>query len=137
AMAYRCRMDVVLVGVVAPGIENHSLDALRASLAGAGFTSCVVPFGGFAATDRMVRDVLALAPRICGVSLQTTESTLAALTFTRMLRTRGYTGQIVVGGHVATLMAGELLAAPAGIDVVVELAGEAALLGLARGEAPR
>ena len=130
-------MDIVLVGVVAPGIENHSLDALRAALDAEGVKSCVVPFGGFAAIDRMLGDVLRWAPRICGVSLQTTESTLAVLTFTRLLRARGFAGQIVVGGHVATLMPDELLAAPAGIDVVVELAGEAALVGLARGADPR
>src|SRR5215213_6058297 len=122
-------MDVALVGVIARGIENHSLDALQHALSEHGFTSYTIPFGGFAATDQMVRDVLRASPRICGVSLQTTESTLAVLTFTKLLRERGYAGTIVVGGHVATLMADEILAAPAGVDVVVELAGEAALVG--------
>src|SRR5674476_553751 len=94
-------MDVVLLGVVARGIENHSLDALSRALEGAGFQSCVVPFGGFAELDAMVDSVLRICPRICGLSLQTTEATLAAVTFTRVLRDRGYGGQIVVGGHVA------------------------------------
>ena len=129
-------MDVALVGVVAPNIENHSLAVLRNALTDAGHTSCVVPFGGFAAMDTMLESVIRIAPRVCGVSLQTTESLLAALTFTRMLRARGYEGTIVVGGHVATLAADEILAAPAGVDVVVELAGEEALVGLARGKNP-
>lgn len=115
---YRRRMDVVLVGVVARDIENHSLAALRGALAAAGQRCAVVPFGGFAAMDATLAAVLALAPRICGISLQTTEAMLATLAFTRLLRARGYAGTIVVGGHVATLAADELLAAPAGIDVV-------------------
>jgi len=80
--------------------------------------------------------VLRAAPRVCGVSLQTTEAMLATLTFTRLLRDRGYRGTIVVGGHVATLAADAILEAPAGVDVVVELAGEQALVGLARGDDP-
>ncbi len=129
-------MDVVLLGVVARGMENHSLTALSGALDAAGFQSCVVPFGGFAELDSMVDSVLRIAPRICGLSMQTTEATLAAVTFTRILRDRGFAGQIVVGGHVATLMASELLAVCSSIDVVVELAGEAAIVGLARGEDP-
>jgi methylmalonyl-CoA mutase cobalamin-binding subunit len=129
-------MDVALVAVVAPEFENHSVAALRGALGSAGFEHCVIPFGGFATIEHMVQDVLQTQPRICGVSLQTTESTLAVLAFTRLLRERGYTGMIVIGGHVATLAADEILAAPAGVDVVVELAGESALVGLARGDHP-
>lgn len=129
-------MDVALIGVVAQGIENHSLGVLRQALDAEGLASCVIPFSGFAGIDAMVGDVLRSAPRVCGVSLQTTESALAAMAFTRLLRERGYRGQIVVGGHVATLMADEILAGPTGVDVVVELAGEAALIGLARGADP-
>ncbi len=127
---------MALVGVVAPEIENHSLAALRHALSESGHTSCVVPFGGFAAMDAMLDDVMRMRPRVCGVSLQTTESMLAALAFTRLLRARGYDGTIVVGGHVATLAADEILAAPAGVDVIVELAGEDAVVGLARGADP-
>src|ERR1051326_2465779 len=129
-------MDVALLGVVAKGIENHSLTVLGDALGDAGFTHRVVPFEGFAGMDRMVRDVLALEPRICGISLQTTEALLASLVFTRLLRQRGYAGAIVVGGHVAALAADHILAPTTGVDVVVELAGEAALVGLARGDAP-
>lgn len=129
-------MDVVLLGVDVPGIENHSLAVLRAALDDAGVSSCVVPFGGFATMDAMLAAVLRMRPRVCGVSLQTTEAILAVLAFTSMLRRRGYDGTIVIGGHVATLCADELLDASAGVDVVVELAGEAALIGLARGADP-
>jgi hypothetical protein len=124
------------VGVVAQNIENHSLAALRGALAESGHTSCVVPFGGFATMDAMLDQVMHMKPRVCGISLQTTESMLATLVFARLLRARGYDGTIAVGGHVATLAADEILAAPVGVNVVVELAGEAALVGLARGDDP-
>lgn len=128
---------VALVGVVVPGAANHSLSVLGSALAAAGFDHRIVPFGGFPAMEQALAEVLALQPAICGVSLQTTESALATLAFTRLLRARGYRGTIVVGGHVASLAAEEILAAPAGVDVVVELAGEEALVGLARGDDPR
>ena len=130
-------MDVALVGVVVPGAENHSLAALGTALAAAGYRHRVVPFGGFPDMDRVIDAVIALRPRVCGVSLQTTESALATLAFTRLLRQRGYDGTIVVGGHVASVAADDILAAPAGVDVVVELAGEDAIVGLARGDDPR
>jgi hypothetical protein len=129
-------MDVALVGIVAPGIENHSLAVLGEALGSAGFQTCTIPFEGFAGMERMLDDVRRLRPRICGVSLQTTEALLAALTFTRMLRDRGYPGMIVVGGHVAALAGDHILAAPTGVDVVVELGGEDAIVGLARGDDP-
>jgi hypothetical protein len=129
-------MDVALVAVVASNIENHSVAVLRGALDEAGHTSCVIPFDGFGGMDAMLASALRTNPRVCGVSLQTTESMLAALAFTRLLRERGYTGTIVIGGHVATLAADEILAANASVDVVVELAGEDALVGLARGRDP-
>jgi hypothetical protein len=130
-------MDVALLGVVANGIENHSLAVLGEALTSAGLRHRIVPFDGFAGMERMLGEVLSLRPRVCGVSLQTTEGLLAGLAFTRMLRERGYAGTIVVGGHVAALAGEHILAAATGVDVVVELGGEQALVGLARGEDPR
>jgi hypothetical protein len=62
-------MDVALVAVVAPNIENHSIAALRAALDEAGRTSCVIPFEGFLGLDAMIEAVLRVRPRVCGVSL--------------------------------------------------------------------
>ena len=128
-------MDVVLFGVVVPGVENHSLDVLSRALAQAELAHRVLPFHGFAAMDEMVAEVIAAAPRVCGLSLQTTEAALAVLTFAKLLRRGGYRGTIVVGGHLATLAGDAILGCDA-VDVVVELAGEQALVGLARGEDP-
>src|SRR5690242_9109503 len=117
-------MDATLIGVMSPGIENHSLAVLGAALSEARLRHEAIPFEGFAGMERMVARVLALAPRVCGLSLQSTEALLAGLVFTRMLRTRGFEGTIVVGGHVAALAADDLLGEATGVDVVVELAGE-------------
>src|SRR5262245_24036629 len=127
-------MDVVLLGVVVPGVENPALATLGAALERAGLAYDVVPFGGVDEIDRMLAAVARAQPRVCALSLQTAATTPAALAFTRALRAAGFTGQIVAGGHAATLAAEDLLAADTGIDVVIELAGEDALIGLARGE---
>lgn len=126
--------DVALVGVVAPGIENHSLAVLGRALADAGFTHRVVPFLGFAGLDAMLQQ--SRDARIVGISLQTSEAALAALAFARVLRVQGFRGTIAVGGHFASLAPEAVLACDA-VDVVVALAGEQALVGLARGRDPR
>ncbi|HXU06543.1 MAG TPA: radical SAM protein, partial [Polyangia bacterium] len=57
----------------------------------------------------------------------------ASITLARVLRRRGYRGRIVCGGHFATLNAADILNEVPEVDVVVRLAGEEALVGLARG----
>src|SRR5262245_30834352 len=127
-------MDVVLVGLELPDVENHSLAALARAVERDGRRAAIVGFGGWPDLDRAVSAVLAERPRICGVSIQTTEMALACLAFTRILRGRGFEGRIVCGGHFATLNAEDILRAPTGVDAVVRFAGEEALVGLARGE---
>ena len=68
-----------------------------------------------------------------GVSIQNTEAALASITLARVLRRRGFRGRIVCGGHFATLNASDILNEVPEVDVVVRLAGEDALVGLARG----
>jgi hypothetical protein len=126
-------MDVALVGLSLPGVENHAIGALRAALRTNGLDEAFVPFGGFASLEPNLRDVLALRPGVVGVSLQTIESALAVVVFTLLLRKRGFRGRIVLGGHFATLNAGDLLLSGAGIDAVVRFAGEEALVEIARG----
>jgi hypothetical protein len=123
-------MDLALVGLVVPGIENQSLAALRHAARAANREVCVVPFGGFAGMERTVAEVLRARPRVCGVSIQTSESILAAMCLTHLLRGRGFAGTIVCGGHFATLHAREILELGAGVDAVVRFAGEGALVAL-------
>jgi hypothetical protein len=129
-------MDALLVGLLLPTVENHSLAVLRSAVEAAGFRVGTVGFGGWNDLDAAIDAALRTRPRLVGVSLQNTEAALATLSLTRLLRARGFAGRIVVGGHFATLNAADLLAAPAGVDVVVRFAGEAALVGLLRGEDP-
>jgi len=126
------KMDLALVGLVAPDIENRSLDVLARAVREAKMSVSIVPYSGWRDLQRAIGDVLDLDPKVCGVSLQTSESALAVLSFTRLLRARGYQGRIVCGGHFATLNAEEILAAPTGVNVVVRFAGEEALIGLLR-----
>src|SRR5207249_4051110 len=123
-------VDLALVGLQLPNVENHSLAALRAAAGRAGFSSRTVPFGGFLDLETAVATVLRDRPRVCGVSIQTTEVALASLTLTRLLRRRGYAGRIVCGGHFSTLNAEDVLGSAAGVDAVVRFAGEPALVGM-------
>lgn len=126
-------MDIALIGVVLPGIENHSLGALKRAARRAGLEAMIVRFGGWPDIDRVIAEVRRLSPRLCGISIQTTEAALASLSLAKLLRSRGYAGRIICGGHFATLNAEEILRAPSGVDAVVRFAGEEALVGLARG----
>jgi Radical SAM superfamily/B12 binding domain len=127
-------MDVALVGLVLRSVENLSLAALRVATERAGLSAAIVPFNGWREIDDTVSAILELRPRACGISIQTSESAAAALALAWHLRRRGFAGLLVAGGHFATLNAADILRSPAGIDVVVRFAGEAALVGLLRGE---
>src|SRR5258706_10613032 len=100
--------DVALVGVVAPGFENHSLAVLGRALTDAGFSHRIVPFVGFAGMAAMIDQ--ARDARIVGISLQTSEAALAALALAQLLRVHGYRGTIVIGGHFASLAPDAVLA---------------------------
>jgi hypothetical protein len=129
-------MDAMLVGLVLPSVENHSLAALGHAARQAGFTARLLPFSGWTDMGDIARAVLAEQPRLLGISLQNSEAALASLSLAHILRQLGYRGRIVCGGHFATLNADEIVASPAGVDVVVRFAGETALVGLLRGEPP-
>lgn len=98
-------MDVVLLGSSLPGVENHAVGALRAALRATNVSESFIPFRGFVKLERTIEDVLSNRPRVVGISLQTIESAIATLAFTKMLRRRHYAGRVVLGGHFATLNA--------------------------------
>jgi hypothetical protein len=126
-------MHVTLAGLLLPGVENLSLHQLRAAVERAGLEARLVHFAGWTDIERTVQLALVDEPRVFGVSLQTAEAALPAVSLARVLRARGFRGRIVFGGHFATLNAQALLELPAGIDCVVQLAGEQALVALAQG----
>jgi hypothetical protein len=126
------RLDLVLSGPLLEGVENHSLSVLLAAAQEQGEATAVVPFSGFRDVESAVDTVLRMAPRVFGVSIQSTESALASLVLTRALRLRGFRGHVVCGGHFATLNAPDILASPGGVDSVVRFAGQEALCGILR-----
>ena len=132
-------MGVVLAGLVLPNVQNHSLGALTGALGREGIAHAVVPFSGWRDVEPAVARARAAersggaGETVFGVSVQNTEAALASITLARVLRRRGFRGRIVCGGHFATLNAAEILNEIPEVDVVVRLAGEEALVGLARG----
>jgi hypothetical protein len=125
-------MDVALVGVAVPGVQNHSLAVLKRAVERANRTASVIAFEGWPTITRVVEAVRRAEPKVCGISIQTSESALASLALCYLLRRSGYRGRIVCGGHFATLNAHHILQAAAGVDAVVRFAGESALAILSR-----
>jgi hypothetical protein len=129
-------MGVVLAGLVLPNVQNHSLASLGGALGRAGIAHEVVPFRGWRDVEPAVARARAAeksGDAVFGVSVQNTEAALASITLARVLRRRGFRGRIVCGGHFASLNAADILNEVSEIDVVVRLAGEPALVGLAHG----
>src|SRR5215211_4413264 len=117
-------MDVALVGVAVPGVQNHSLALLQRAVEGAGRSARIIPFQGWPTMGRVVEEVRRAEPSVCGISIQTGESALASVALSSLLRRSGYRGHIVCGGHFATMNAHQILQSPAGVDAVVRFAGE-------------
>jgi Radical SAM superfamily len=129
-------MGVVLAGLVLPNVQNHSLASLTGALQREAIGHDVVPFRGWRDIEPVVARARAAersGDTVFGVSVQNTEAALASITLARVLRRRGFRGRIVCGGHFATLNASDILDQVPEVDVVVRLAGEDALVGLARG----
>jgi hypothetical protein len=129
-------MGVVLAGLVLPNVQNHSLAALGGALRRHNLAHDVVAFRGWRDIEPAVaraRAAEASGDTVFGVSVQNTEAALASITLARVLRRRGFRGRIVCGGHFASLNAADILNEVPEVDVVVRLAGEEALVGLARG----
>src|SRR5918996_5207952 len=127
-------MDVALVGVAVPGVQNHSLAVLKRAVEDAGRTASIIAFEGWPTIARVVDAIRRAKPKVCGISIQTSESALASLALCYLLRRSGYRGRIVCGGHFATLNAHHILQAAAGVDAVVRFAGESALAALCRSQ---
>jgi hypothetical protein len=126
-------MDALLVGLQLHGVENHSLSALARAGEDAGFSTTIAPFGGWQDIPSVIAATRRERPRLVGVSIQNGEASLASLMLCRLLREAGFRGELVCGGHFATLNARDILDSPAGVDAVVRYAGEEAWVGLLRG----
>src|SRR5262245_43394106 len=129
-------MNVLVADLVLPNVQNHSLTALGSALRRESIAYEVAPFRGWRDLEPVVARALAAdkaGEAVFGGSVQNTEAALASITLARVARRRGFRGRIVCGGHFATLNASDILNEVPEVDVVVRLAGEDALVGLARG----
>jgi radical SAM superfamily enzyme YgiQ (UPF0313 family) len=124
-------IDVVLVGRERPGDENLALRYLAAALAEAGHRPRLVPLCGPEDHLTAVAAVDASGAPLVGVSIPDADAAVDALAFVRALRRRGYGGHVTVGGALATLVRGEILARHPGVDSVVRHDGELPIVALA------
>ena len=123
--------DVVLVAYEPSSSEHLGIRLVAAGLAAAGFRPLVLPLVTPAQLEATVRETLAAQPFLVGASVTDPLVAPLLLAFVRLLRARGYAGHITIGGALATLERGNLLATHPAIDSVVRHAGEASIVELA------
>lgn len=123
-------MDVALIGLSLPGVQNHSLAVLEHVLATRGHAVDRIGFNGWPDLDPVLARIHARRPALVGISIQSTESAVPSAALAWFLRHHGFGGRIVAGGHFATLNAEALLDSRAGFDAVIRFAGEEALPAL-------
>ena len=76
--------------------------------------------------------ILESDPNVIGITCVLDYFPASIATLTRILRDRGFTGLIVVGGHAVSFMPAEILAGCRSIDAVVSGEGEEAICAIAR-----
>ncbi len=123
---------VVLVCREFEGDENLGVRYLANALSQAGIDFKLFALNQVADIDRIASQVLELHALLVGISLSDNNVALDLLSFVEYLRFRGYRGQIVAGGALATVQRHHILAHHSGIDSIVRLQGEHALVKLAR-----
>src|ERR1041385_3436627 len=90
-------MELVLFGVMLPGVQNHSLRVLERAASRAGASVRLVRFHGWPDLEAALSAVDETRPSVCGVSLQTREAALPSMALAKLLRERGFGGRIVFG----------------------------------------
>ena len=56
-------MDVALIGLILPQVQNHTLGRSAAAVRLAGFGAGILPFGGFADIEAVIGAVMKARPR--------------------------------------------------------------------------
>ncbi len=124
-------IDVALVGRERQGDENLALRYLAASLARAGHRPHIVPLHGPWSFAEARSRITKLDATLVGLSIPDGDIAIDSLAFARYLRTGGYTGHIVCGGPLATLVRNEILERHEEIDSVIRQEGETPIAMLA------
>jgi hypothetical protein len=120
-----------LVAYEPPSSEHLGIRLVAAGLVAAGFRPRVLPLVTPSQLEATVRETLAAQPFLVGASVTDPLVAPLLLAFVRLLRVRGYAGHITVGGALATLERGNLLATHPAVDSVVRHAGEVSIVELA------
>ena len=121
-------MKVVLIG--AEREENLSTRYLAAALQRAGHEAKLVAFGWVEELQDAVRETLAAAPGLVGLSMVFQRRAREFCALVDALRAAGYAGHVTAGGHFPTFAFEALLQDEPGIDSVVRHEAEATLVEL-------
>ncbi len=126
-------MPTPAVTLVGPEIqENLGLRYLASSLREAGFAVDLVPFDAPEALAGVRDRVMALSPRVVGLSLSFQRRAPDFLALAMALREAGYGGHITAGGHFAAFTYEELLGDFAELDSICLHEAEQTAVSLAR-----
>jgi len=112
--------------------ENLSLRYLAAAVAADGIGAGIFPVNEPDDVERVVREVVASAPFLVGISVPFQMNAPQALAIATRLREEGCAAHITVGGHFATFEYDNLLRDFPAIDSVVRHEGETTLRELCR-----
>ncbi len=112
--------------------ENLSLRYLASAVAQDGIHAAILPVNDASDVERVVRETIALAPFLVGISVPFQMNAPHALAFATRLREGGCAAHITVGGHFATFEYDNLLRDFPAIDSVVRHEGETTLRELCR-----
>lgn len=123
------RPDAIFVGAELE--DNLSTRTLAAAVRAAGMTAATERFDGAADAARVAGRIAARNPTLVGLSMAFQHRAAEFVGLAAALRALGYRGHICAGGHVATVMPEEVLAAEA-IDTVLGHEGEEGIVLLLR-----
>lgn len=121
-------MRVVLVGAELE--ENLALRSIHSALAAAGHECALVAFDARDRLEDAARGALASRPDVVGLSMVFTRRAREFVDLARRLRSLGFSGHLVAGGHFAVLNAQSLLRDAPALDSVLAGEGEEALPAL-------
>jgi anaerobic magnesium-protoporphyrin IX monomethyl ester cyclase len=122
-------MRVALIGAELE--ENLGLRYMASALERAGHDATIIPFNTSYDVAPAVQRILALDPAIAGLSMVFTGRAREFCRLAEALRTAGYRGHIVAGGHFACLNSERLLADFPAFDSVGLGEGEEIMVALA------
>src|SRR5271165_7142965 len=122
-------MKVALIGAELE--ENLGLRYIASSLESKGHTVAIVPFNSEQDTESAIRQTLAFAPQIAGLSMIFTSRGREFCRFAERLRIAGHDGHIIAGGPFASFNCERLVTEYPAFDSVALGEGEEIMCNLA------